>query len=111
MSPQSDLKPASERILALAQARNLNEAEITAEGETMAFLVSGTRCGQLRDQDTLVLHCPEEQRAMLVEISPEIYLAPAETSGSKALLIRLSKIGDEELSLRLEDAWTFCRSA
>ena len=51
--------------------------------------------------------CPAEQKTLLMEISPEIYFETDHYVGWPAVLIRLANIGDEELSLRLEDAWRF----
>ena len=54
-----------------------------------------------------MLHCPDEQKALLMEISPEIYFETPHYVGHAVVLIRLGAIGDEELALRLEDAWRF----
>src|SRR5262249_1152580 len=61
----------------------------------------------LKDGETMVLNCPIEQKALLMEISPEIYFETDHYVGWPAVLVRLPAIGDEELSLRLEDAWRF----
>jgi hypothetical protein len=42
-----------------------------------------------------------------MEMSPDIYFETDHYVGWPAVLVRLSVIGDEELSLRLEDAWRF----
>ena len=42
-----------------------------------------------------------------MEISPDIYFETDHYVGYPAVLVQLSVISDEELSLRLEDAWRF----
>ena len=94
-----------ERVEALARARKLAEVERSTNYGTPALKVSGKSFVRLKDSDTLVLMCPAEQKALLMEMSPDIYFETDHYVGWPAVLIRLSVIADEELSLRLEDAW------
>ena len=55
----------------------------------------------------MVLHCPLEVKEMLMEMAPDIYFQTDHFRGWPGLLVRLEVITDEELSLRLEDAWRF----
>ena len=100
-----DLDAAFERIHRLAQARGLpGLAASTSKGAPALKVADKTFC-RLEDPKTLVLLCPAEQKTLLMEISPEIYFETDHYVGSPAVLIRLDVIADEELSLRLEDAW------
>jgi hypothetical protein len=44
---------------------------------------------------------------MLMEVAPHIYYQTDHYRGWPGLLVRLDIIADEELSLRLEDAWHY----
>ena len=100
-----DLDQVFTRIERLAQARGLPEVTRSTNNHTPALKVRDESFVRLKDAQTLVLLCPSEQKALLMEISPEIYFETDHYVGWPAVLIRLDVIGDEELSLRLEDAW------
>jgi hypothetical protein len=107
----ADLDQVFTRIEHLAQARRL-PAVMRASSEGLPSLkVGGKTVARLKDAATLVLLCPSEQKTLLMEISPGIYFETDHYVGYPAVLIRLDTVGDEELSLRLEDAWRFVQSA
>ena len=95
------------RIESLAEARRLHEVERSSSYGTPALKVNDVAFARLLDPQTLVLQCPLEQKVLLMEISPDIYFDTDHYVGHEAVLVRLSAISDEELSLRLEDAWRF----
>jgi len=101
------LDAAFQRIESLARLRELPEVTRSTSYGTPALKVKTKSFVRLKDADTLVLLCPAEQKALLLEISPEIYFETDHYVGWPAVLIHLSAISDEELSLRLEDAWRF----
>jgi hypothetical protein len=100
-----DLDAAFARILALAEARGLPGLARSTSYGTPALQVASKSFCRLKDAQTLVLLCPAEQKTLLMEISPDIYFETDHYVGWPAVLIRLDAITDEELSLRLEDAW------
>ena len=101
----ADLDQIFTRIEQLAHARGLlGVARATSYG-TPALKVRDKSFVRLKDSATLVLLCPAEQKTLLMEISPEIYFETPHYVGYPAVLVRLPAISDEELSLRLEDAW------
>lgn len=102
-----DLDAAFERIRALAQARGLPGFAASTSYGSPALKVARKAFCRLAGATTLVLLCPAEQKALLMEISPEIYFETDHYVGRPAVLVRLDAIADEELSLRLEDAWRF----
>lgn len=106
-TPQKNLDAVFERIESLALARELPEVTRSTSYGTPSLKVKTKSFVRLKDADTLVMLCPAEQKALLMEISPEIYFETDHYVGWPAVLIRLSAIADEELSLRLEDAWRF----
>ncbi len=98
---------AFERVKALCAERGLPQVEHATSYGTPALKVRDTTFARLLDDSTLVLQCPEEQKSLLMEISPDIYFETDHYVGHPVVLVRLDAIGDEELSLRLEDAWRF----
>ena len=95
------------RIEQLAKARGLPGVARSTTHGTPSLRVRDKSFVRLKDSGTLVLLCPAEQKALLMEISPDIYFETEHYVGYPAVLIRLDAISDEELSLRLEDAWRF----
>ncbi|GHA12643.1 hypothetical protein GCM10007989_03910 [Devosia pacifica] len=101
-----DLSHIFSRCEKLVQERHLEPVESAQRDGKPALARNGAVFASLIDSDTIALDCPVEQKALLVEISPEIYFETADTEDEPALFVRLSKIDDQELSLRLEDAWS-----
>jgi hypothetical protein len=104
---KSGLDTVFARVEALAAARSLPDVTRATSYGTPALKVRDKSFVRLKDADTLVLLCPMEQKSLLMEMSPDIYFETDHYVGWPAVLVRLSVIGDEELSLRLEDAWRF----
>lgn len=107
MSENAELDRLFERVLRLAEQRQLAEIKLSTSYGTPALKVRDSAFVRLLDADTLVLHCPLEQKALLMEISPDIYFETDHYVGYDAVLVHLGAITDEELALRLEDAWRF----
>ena len=105
MSETPSLDTAFERIERLCTSRQLAEVTRSTSYGTPALKVKDATFVRLLDGNTLVLQCPDEQKALLMEISPDIYFETDHYVGYPAVLVRLDAIDDEELSLRLEDAW------
>ena len=104
---KNDLDHTFTRIERLARERGLPKSESATSYGTPALKLRSRTFVRLNDAETLVLLCPPEQKALLMEISPDIYFETDHYVGYPAVLVRLDVIGDEELSLRLEDAWRF----
>ena len=107
MVTDPDLDRVFSRIETLATRRALPGVSRSTSYGTPALKVRDKSFVRLKDAKTLVLLCPTEQKTLLMEISPEIYFETAHYVGYPAVLIQLAVISDEELSLRLEDAWRF----
>lgn len=107
MPSQDALDRAFDRIEALAKARGLTGVTRSMSYGTPALKVKDRAFVRLLDEATIVLQCPFEQKVLLMEISPSIYFETDHYVGYDAVLVRLGAIEDEELSLRLEDAWRF----
>ena len=103
----ANLDTVFERVVRLARERRLPEVTRSTSYGTPSLKVKDKSFVRLKDADTLVLLCPLEQKVLLMEMSPHIYFETDHYLGWPAVLVRLSAIEDEELSLRLEDSWRF----
>ena len=57
-----------------------------------------------KDAQTLVIMCPLEEKATLIEAAPDIYFETDHYRGWPAILVRVDAISDAELLHRLECA-------
>lgn len=104
---QDGKQTAFKRLLRLAKHLQLAEVtEGTSYGDP-ALKVRGKAFVTVKAADTMVLPCPLEIKELLMESAPAIYYQTAHFKGWPGLLVRLDAIGDEELSLRIADAWAF----
>lgn len=96
------------RLVRLAGELKLEDVAVgTTHGDAPALRVHDRPFVSLKEAGTMVLHCPQEVKAMLLEMAPDVYFQTPHFEGWPALMVRLSKIGDEELAGRIEDAWRF----
>ena len=100
----ADGKGQFERIVRLARGL-AGVAEGTSYGDP-ALLVGGKMFACLKNEETLVLRAPLEAKMLLFEVASDLYYETGHYVGWPYLLVRLQAIGDEELKLRLTDAWT-----
>ncbi|WP_417308542.1 hypothetical protein [Devosia sp.] len=96
-----------ERLKRLCAERRLPETGETTQDGAPALHVDGTCFVSLSAPEEMVLHCPVAQTELLIEVAPEIYWQNEEHRNGPGLLVRLDRISDEELALRLVDAWHF----
>ena len=72
---------------------------------TPALKVRKKLIARLREPGVLVLRCSLDEKEFLMAAAPEIYFETDHYKGWPAVLVRLSEIGREELSERLEKTW------
>ncbi len=96
-----------ERILRICAGRGLPEVVESTSYGSPSVKVRSKDFASVHGPQEMVLHCPLEQKELLMEIAPEIYWQTDHFKGWPGLLVRLDLISDEELGLRLEDAWRF----
>jgi hypothetical protein len=106
MSDTKDLATLLARLLRLVEARGLPGVS-KASGQSPALLVTDASFASIADATTLALACPSDQKVLLMDISPDLYFETEAQVGQDIVLVRLDRISDEELSLRLHDAWEF----
>jgi hypothetical protein len=79
--------------------------EATAHGFP-GFKFRGSFFARLRDDDTvLALRIPIPERELWMQAAPEIYFVTDHYRPYPSVLIRLAAIGEDELALRVEQAW------
>lgn len=96
-----------ERMLRLCQERGLPEVRQSTSYGAPSIKVKSRNFASVRGPQEMVLHCPLEHKELLMEMAPEIYWQTDHFQGWPGLIVRMEAISDEELSLRLEDAWRF----
>jgi hypothetical protein len=102
---QSDLDKAFARVRKAADDAGLSGIEEGTSHGALALRVQKKFFACMKDADTLVIHCPLEEKEMLKEAAPEIYWETDHYKGWPGILIRLAAISDAELRHRLEKAW------
>lgn len=96
---------AFDRLVRLAKALKLEDVAIGTTYGAPALRVRDRPFASVKEDDLMVLHCPLDVKEMLMEMAPDIYFQTDHFRGWPGLLVRLDVITDQELSLRLEDAW------
>jgi hypothetical protein len=100
-----DLSRDVKRVKALIAAAKLPGVEEALSYGMPSLKVGGKFLGRVREPDVLVLMCALEEKEFLMQTNPAVYFETDHYKGWPAVLIRLSKIGDEELTHRLNVAW------
>lgn len=63
-----------------------------------------------KDGRALVVHCPIEEKEVLLQVAPDMYFETDHYRGYPAILVRAEHISREELSLRIERGWRMSAS-
>jgi hypothetical protein len=104
-SSAGNLAKVLKRLRTTLKTTALPEVEEATSYGTFALKVRGKFLMRVKDEDTLVLHCPIEEKEVLIEAAPDIYFETDHYKGWPAVLVRLSNIADTELKLCLKRAW------
>lgn len=96
-----------ERCMRLAREAGLTDLrEGTAYGTPA---IRTTRKAFLRMKEKMdgvaVLLLPEEAKTLLMQVAPDIYFETKHYYGWPAVLVRLDRMSDEELGMRLVQSW------
>ncbi len=106
-SMDSSRDKALSRLMRLVNALGLPEVEVSTSYGDPALKLRGKTMVVVKEAGVLYLPCPLPMKEVLLESAPDIYYQTDHYRGWPGLLVRLDVIGDEELSLRLEDAWRY----
>ena len=94
-----------ERLLRLAAAASLAGVERSVSYGTPSLKLRGKFMARLSNAETLVIRCPVEEKAMLIEAEPRYYFETDHYRGYDAILVHVRRIDDERLTARLIRAW------
>ena len=90
-----------------ALARGFPEVEESTQSR-IAFSVRGKGFAweaRERDGGGLAVRVDHDEKQLILESNPEVYFETPHYHGYPAVLIRLERIGRDELAERIEDAW------
>ena len=93
------------RLMKLAAKAGLASVEESTSYGTPALKVAGKLLVRIKDDDTLVFRCTLEDKEMLMAAAPRIYFETDHYKGWPAVLLRLSKASDKDLTASLTRAW------
>ena len=102
-----DRSAAIERLKRLVDKLGLREVTWSTSFGDPSLKLRDKALLVVKEPEVLYLPCPLEQKELLMEMAPDIYYQTDHYKGWPGLLVRLDRIGDEELGLRLEDAWRY----
>lgn len=101
----SDLTRDFKRVVRAAKATKLPGIEEGTSYGTPSLKVKGKFLLRVRDVDVIAIMCSLEEKAFLIEARPSVYFETDHYKGWPAVLIRLSKIKDDDLVHRIGVAW------
>jgi hypothetical protein len=107
MDRRGDIDTIFKRLQRLAAAAGLPEIETGTHYGTPSLKVGGKAFVSIKNAETVVLSLPLDQKELLIEMAPDIYFQTDHYIGWPSLPLRIDAIGDEELQLRLTEAWRF----
>jgi hypothetical protein len=97
------MQAATARMVALAAA--LPGVELSQSFGTPSLKIRGKFMARLKDANTLVVRCPLEEKAFLMEAEPGLYFETDHYKGYPAILVRLHAADDAAITGRLETAF------
>ncbi|MFS8111632.1 MmcQ/YjbR family DNA-binding protein [Rhizobium jaguaris] len=107
MTSNIDMDAIAERLQRLVAQAQLPEVEPGAHYGAPAFKVGGKSFVTVKNNETIVLALPIDRKEQLMEMAPEIYFQSDHYVGWPSLPTRIAAIGDDELQMRLIEAWRF----
>jgi hypothetical protein len=102
---EDNLDEVFERIWKIAESLKLPELVRSTTHGNPSLKVRTTFLASLKNKDTFVVHCPQEEKPLLLESAPHIYFETDHYKGWPYLPLRLSAISDAELAHRIKLAW------
>jgi hypothetical protein len=96
-----------DRLVRLAKRLKLEDVVVGTTHGAPALRVHDRPFVSIKEAQIMVLHCPLEVKEMLMEMAPDIYFQTPHFEGWPGLMVRLDLIDDEELAIRIENAWRF----
>jgi hypothetical protein len=99
------MEAAFARVRAVAASTGLPGIEAGTSYGTPSLHVKGKFLARMKDDDTLVVRCPLEEKSFLMEADPAVFFETDHYRGYDAVLLRLHVADDATIAGRLEVAW------
>jgi hypothetical protein len=99
------MEAAFARVRAIAASTGLPGIVATTSYGTPSLKVAGKFLARMKDDDTLVVRCPLEEKSFLMQADPAIFFETDHYTGYPAVLMRLYAADDATIAGRLEVAW------
>lgn len=96
-----------ERLKRLAAEACLPGIEESTHYGQPALKVGGKAFVSVKNEETIVLAIPLDEKERLMEMAPDIYFQTDHYRGWPSLPVHINAIGDDELKVRLAAAWRF----
>jgi hypothetical protein len=93
------------RVRQIAASTGLPAIEVGTSYGTPSLHVRGKFLARMKDDDTLVVRCPLQEKAFLMSADPAVFFETDHYTGYPAVLVRLSAADDAAIAGRLEQAW------
>ena len=93
------------RVKAAMRAVGCTGVEEGSSYGTPALKIKGKLICRMKDAETLVLHCLCDDKALLMELEPDIFFETDHYRGYPLVLVRVAAIDDAKLALELGRAW------
>jgi hypothetical protein len=93
-----------DRLLRLAAEAGLAGLERSISYGTPSLKLRGKFLARLKDEATLVIRCPLDEKEVLMAAEPAYFFQTDHYVGYPAVLVRLGAIDDARLKARLEQA-------
>ncbi|MGK9050321.1 MmcQ/YjbR family DNA-binding protein [Neorhizobium petrolearium] len=103
----ADVDSIFERLKTLAAEACLPGIEEASHYGQPALKVGGKAFVSVKNDETIVLAIPIEEKERLMEMAPDIYFQTDHYRGWPSLPARVDLIGDDELKVRLAAAWRY----
>ncbi|WP_018899000.1 MmcQ/YjbR family DNA-binding protein [Rhizobium sp. 2MFCol3.1] len=100
-----DIDAIFKRLLRLVAEAKLPGVEEGTSYGNHALKVGGKSFVAVKDNETVVISIPLDEKEALLELAPEIYFQTLHYVGWQYLPVRIDVIGDAELTDRLIRAW------
>jgi len=99
------VKAAFARVLKIARSTGLPEITEGISYGTPSLKLRKKFLARIKDDDTLVVMCPLEEKAFLLQADDEVFFETPHYHGYPAILLRLQKAGDAAIAGRIAQAW------
>ncbi|WP_457302239.1 MmcQ/YjbR family DNA-binding protein [Phyllobacterium sp. P5_D12] len=101
----NSLDESFERIWTIAESLHLPELVRRTTHGTPSLKVKTLFIGRMKDWETFAIHCPLEEKPLLMESVPNIYFEIDHYKGWPYILMHLEAVSDAELGHRIKLAW------